>query len=322
MDACLYYLDQIDVVMEGYKEKSLAEFIFETEDENASESIVVNAQAEVKSENLLKKAANAIRKIFNKIKEILHTMVEWFTVSSKERKGYKDFVKACKSDPELAKKTITLHDYRKVVAGYEAALSNAEKSYRDFKDTEAEDRPSILKDVQADVAKLKDQTKTLLARTGSKFTVAAALKYAQANRENAARVQMMIDYDLRLLNDIEQQIGKKQAKKFKRKIKHLQSRFKIIRYIAGGRQEQALTLKEACTECVKELGTVEGMSKAIAYYGGKEATGPLATMGKTVAKGVAAAPRVDEGYVRRNLEYQQKQIHAAAEHKKKKNGKS
>lgn len=256
MDTFAGCLRQIDVLMEGYQELPLYQDLFEVADPEVGAITAKNAEIEEKSANLLKRAIAKIRAIFKAIKEMIQNIISWFTVSKDEKTKYKEFCQRCKEDRDLANKKVTLYDFRKINEEYNKDLGKYEKEYKQYKDKEVEMRPNLVKDIQNDVEELKQKGKKILAAEGASFTLEAALTYAEACKENAAKVQICLDWDLMLLEQIEKELGKKEVKKFKRRIKMLQSRCPIIRAIAGGRKQQVLCLSDSITKTLTDVGHI------------------------------------------------------------------
>lgn len=282
MDACMGYLAQVDMLMQGYREIPMYEDVFEAGDPEIAEQSAKNTQIEDKSMSLLKKASAAIRHILDKISGIIGNIKEWFNTSDSEKSEYKKFLKECKENKEFAGMKVTLHDYREIVNRYETTLSNAEKEYRGIKDTEKEEEPSFMRALGGDLEKLKDQAVELAKKAGKIITVEAALKFAKSSQENAAKVDMMLALDRRFLGALEKEIEKKDLKKFRRKIKMLKSKHAFLRKIAGGRQEQAMLIRDALQETI---GSIRGASKiAVKTLGKRKSAKLVAQAGVGAAK--------------------------------------
>lgn len=294
MDTFAGCLRQIDVLMEGYQELPLYQDLFEVADPEVGAITAQNAEIEEKSTNLLKRAIAKIRAIFKTIKDMIQTIISWFSVSKDEKTKYKEFCQQCKDDPELANKKVTLHDFRKINEEYNKDLKKYEEEYKSFKDKEVEMRPNLVTDIQNSMDNLKQKAANILKAEGASFTLEAALTYAQACKENAAQVQMLLDWDLVLLDQIEKELGKKETKKFKKKIKMLQSRCPVIRAIAGGRKQQVLGLKDSIAQTLTSVGHV---MKAHHRAGNKESAAhdDIQDLNKGAAKAAAAPVKFGAG---------------------------
>ena len=127
-----------------------------------------------------------------------------------------------------------------------------------MKETAEGERPSFVKDCEAKLKQTKAKAGQIAKSTASAMTVQAAIDYAKTSKEAAAQIQAMINYDQGLLSALESQIGSEQMKKAKRQIKMLRSRFFVIRWIAGWRHEQAVTVTESIKNTMTSVRSVAG----------------------------------------------------------------
>lgn len=310
MDPCLGYLREIDILMESYEELPLYEDIFEAADPEVGAKTAKNAEIEANVKNMFSKAIDAIKHIFERIGEIIKTIFTWMGMDSDEKTKYKEFVEECKRNPEFAKMKVTLHDYRQINEEYNKLLEREEKKYRSFKEEEVDSKPNIIKDIEEGLAKIAKKAAGITAAEASSFSIEAALTYASACRENAAKVQMMINHDMGLLAELEKELGKGQIKKFKRKVRWLQSRHEWIRRIAGGRQKQTTTIREALKETITNVNNVLSIHRrAKKGKHGEDIKDVEKAVGTSVADvGVAAGKRVakDTYYSRKAYNEQMK----------------
>ena len=264
MDACLGYLHEVDVLMESYIELPLYQDIFEATDPEVATATAKNAEIEEKSMNLLQKSLKLVRDIFGKIKEMIKTIFTWVGMSKDEKTVYAQFVEECKRNPEFAGMKVSIHDYRAINEEYNKTLKQYENEYTKIRGEEEEARPTLGKSIKEGLDKIKNKVAKIAAAEASAFTVEAVLNYAKACRENAAKVEFMLNFDIGLLDELEKQLGKKEIKKFKKKVKALQSKIPVVRYIAGGRQEQVKTLRDSLKETitnVREVAKIHGKAR-------------------------------------------------------------
>ena len=261
MDACLGYLHEVDVLMESYIELPLYKDIFEAADPEIATATAKNAEIEEKSMNLLQKALKFIRDIFDKIKEMIKTIFTWIGMSKDEKTAYAQFVEECKCNPEFAGMKVSIHDYRAINEEYNKTLKQYENEYSKIRGEEEEARPTFEKSIKEGLDKLREKVTRIAAAEASAFTVEGVLNYARACRENAAKVEFMLNFDIGLLDELEKQLGKKEIKKFKKNVKKLQSKIPIVRRIAGGRQEQVKTLRDSLKEVITNVKEVKKIHK-------------------------------------------------------------
>lgn len=248
MDACLGYLQQLDVLMEGYVELPLYMDVFEAADPEVAEQSAKNAEIEGKSDSLLKKAIAAVKAIFKKCKEILNNIKEFLGMDEKERKDYEEFVKECQSNPEFKNLKVTIKDYREINKRYEEELKKAEAQYRSVKEEQADQIPKFVDTLGNSLKEVAAKAVQIGTAGGAEFAMEVAIRYARANEQNAYQVQQLLNIDIGLMDALEKQIGSKEVKRFKRRIKLMNHKLKFIRTIARGRQDQAMTLRDSIKE--------------------------------------------------------------------------
>ena len=272
MDAC-FYLEQVDSLLENYNDdRASYDAVF---DEAGDTSDVENAETEEKAVSLLQKAFAALKSLLNKIRAIIETVISWVKADGSEINEYKQFCAELKKNPELKNKKVTLRDYRTVIAEYDKTLSKFEADYKAMKDEEVENRPSFVRDVNEAVQKTKEKAGRMATVAGSAFTVEAALEYARQNQKNAAKIQTIINWDFLVLEQLEKELGKKEVRKFKKKIRKLSSRCGMIRATAGGRMEQSKTIRATIADT---FGNLKGVMKHA--KGNAEAKDLMKTAGK------------------------------------------
>lgn len=255
MDACFYF-EQVDSLLENYNDdRACYDAVF---DEAGDPADVENAETEEKAVSLLQKGIAALKSLLNKIRAIIETVISWVKADGSEINEYKKFCAELKKNPELKNKKVTLRDYRNVIAEYDKTLSKFEADYKAMKDEEVENRPSFVRDVNEAVQRTKEKAGRMATVAGSAFTVEAALEYARQNQRNAAKIQTIINWDFLILEQLEKELGKKEVKKFKKKIRRLNSRCGIIRAIAGGRMEQSKTIRATIADT---FGNLKGVMK-------------------------------------------------------------
>lgn len=291
MDACMGYLREVDLLMEEYTDLSTYQDLFEAADDAVAKAIDKNDKITGKSESLLSKAIGAVKALIRKIKSMLSGIMEYFTASKGEREDFEAFCKRIKSDPSMAGKKVTIHDYREIMKQYDKVLGNAEKEYKAMKDEEVEQRETIGGVVQKELNSLKQKTMDIAKASGTFVTVEVAMEYARSCRGNAKKLRSIIAHDEELLDRLEKELGKKGVKRMKRDIKILSSRCGILRRILGGRHQQAYTLSDAVKDVMssasnKSYATSEAsaatrLANDARKYAGKSKAGEAV---KSVAK--------------------------------------
>lgn len=271
--------DQVDALLDKYVEMSYYDEVFESTDEQLAKN---DALAD-KSESILKKMIEAIKRVFGKIKEMIDTMVSWVKSSGTEKTKYKKFVEECKNNPEFAKMKVTFKDYQEITDVYAKTLNKAESDYRSLKDEEIEQRPNVVERMKNDLeeglknaaAKVATITKESGKELTASMTVQALLAKCKNSTAEAIAIKKFIDQDYLLLKIIEKELGKKEVKKFKRKVKILNIRARFLNRIGFGRQRHALTVSESIK------AAISGVDAVYAKKTGKEQKTVLNTINTT-----------------------------------------
>ena len=238
------YLSEVARLADEYTEIELYQAVFEAEQIEPIQQ--KNEKIERDSQNLFQKAIAAIKAILKKTKDLIANCISWFTSSDEDKDKFKKFRDECAANPEFANMKISITNWKQIEASYQKAINAAESEYKAIKDGETVDRQGKLNGI------MESLKKTATAATTS-VTVEAALRMAKDSVDNAAVIQTALDLDFGLINKLESEIGKKETKKFKNKIKALNSRFAFRRWIAGARESQGKKLKDCLSEIYKNV---------------------------------------------------------------------
>lgn len=298
MNADAIWLDRAENVMntmlESWNDVPLYSVIFES-----SDPAVQNAEAKANkvgndAGGLLQKMIAKLKGLFRKIKEIISNAIQFIFASNEDRIGFEEFTQQVNSDPQLAQMKVRFIDYKNFMAQMEADVKKYETEYTKFKQSQAENNPNLLSAMDASTKDFRDMAANLLKSKGSKVALSALVEYAKGCRHNAARIQQFIELDIGLLDAIERDLGRHEVKKFKNKIKHLNSEYEIIRKIHGMREQQSFTVKEALNACLN--GTIEG---TLADPDGKKGIGATIKTGMKISQLMGVLKKASpEGYRR------------------------
>jgi hypothetical protein len=279
MDAVTMYCEAAELLMQDYKEISYYSEVFE----DAEEDVKKNEEITTKSMNLLQKAAQAIRGILKKIRECIDDILAYFKADENTKNSYMSFLKKVKENPELGKKKMTYTDYSKLTTAMNAEVKREEQQYRSLKDEELENKPSIAKDVQEAWDTAREKIKQNGKGIAKEVTVQMALEYAKNCRESAIEAKSVLKQYEMWCGSLESQLGKKEAKKVRKQFNRLSSRFKILRKLAGGKEQEYLTWKDAIKNVMTPLG---------ASLAGADIMKRNETVGKAVTGTVKGATRI------------------------------
>jgi succinate dehydrogenase flavin-adding protein (antitoxin of CptAB toxin-antitoxin module) len=248
MDAILESLNEVDNILATCKDVHLYNWIFEEDDPETANQMKTNAEGYAKSESLLRKAINGIKNIFRKIKEGIQHIFEYWTADKDEKRSFEQWCKDIQNDDSLKGKKVTFHDYRQLMSQMDQDCAQFEKEYTEFKNSQAEENPNLIKSIEKRLGELGVKSKEVAQAEAASFTIEVAIKYAQQSRAHAKKVQKWLTFDMGLVDAIEQELGSKEVRKFEKKIKKLNSSLKIVRLIAGGREKEYKTIQDAINE--------------------------------------------------------------------------
>jgi hypothetical protein len=254
MDA-MVYLEAADLLLEDYKEISYYDAVFEdvAADEKNNDEIVK------KSQNLLQKGISAIRRLLEKIRNTIKDIMKYFKSDAQTRSAYDNFAAAIEQNREFAGKKVTFRDYEKIAKAWTEEMDDEENFYRGLKDEEIARKPSFEQDVSEMWGKARE-------KIGEYSKIAAKEVSVQYLLESAKRCQTMAEkantrlklYDT-WIGSLEKDLGKREARIVKIKMRMLSSRLKIIRMLAGGKEKEYLTWKDA----VKNIFTVDAVQEIV-----------------------------------------------------------
>ena len=162
-------------------------------------------------------------------------------MGNKERKLYERVVEACKKDPELANKRITVTDFRQSKQEYLRLMQQIEN---------AEKQGNM-----SEVDRLMEQIKQGLSGALGGVTVSvgmqAAMNIAQSNREMAALISNQLQSDSKWLDMMSNAVGQKEAQKFQKDIQNYTKECRVKRFILGIRGKMFSNVADAVGDIYK-----------------------------------------------------------------------
>lgn len=311
--------DEVDRLIDQYEDIPASMYLFEAADPALARKEAANAEIEEKTVSLIQKIINGIKAFCKAIKERIKNLLDYFKASSEEKMDFETFCKEMQNDPDMKGKKVTFHDYREICAEMDRSCSEFEKEYTKFKQSQAEDNPNLMKTIQNKLEQFGIKSKEVMQAEGSSFALEVALTWAKNSREGAAAVQKFLDFDLGLLAVIERELGSKEVRKFKKKIRKLNSSSKILRLLVGGRSKQVSTLdaafKDVCGS-LRSLWSVHRRAKK-----GKHKAEVKSAEKALIKTGIGVVKATHEGNVKarqkaRTMERKAKRKELLAEEKK------
>lgn len=228
-------LDDISLILEADEEGT-----------EASAAVEKNTQA---SKGFLDHAKALFAKMRKFIAEMLQKIANFFgknAMAAKDKKDFEEFEKACKADPALAHKRVTVPDYQKIQAEYDELIKEAEKAdqmYNAGKTTDAEALMNKLKNKAASIGK-----------AGVTTIECQLLKnYAISNRNIAKAIQSLLLNNEKFVAGLEESVGKAEAERFKKDIaKNTKGRY-IARFFILNILNRKLRTAQGCVDDVKDI---------------------------------------------------------------------
>lgn len=242
-DSAIYALE---CVIASYEPISDYQEIFEADNPQVQQQAANNAQQEQQGESFVMKAIQAIK---NMIKQMITNIKNFFqtlTMSKDEKAKYQAFLQKCKNDPQLKGKKITLTDYRKVNAEYEALIKEAETAISNMK----EGQPTAIDNL---VEKMKNGIKGVAKGASVVVTAEVIDKMAASNQEIAEMVYKKLREDERVMEVLEEQMGHAKARDFKARMRLFSSKCKLKQMVVKLRYKQYSNAKECVEQTFREM---------------------------------------------------------------------
>lgn len=217
----------------------------EADTEEVQNQLVRNEDLTGSAVDHLKKAVSELAKmISNLISSIGNTISN--LLSSKKKANFSQLNAACKSNPELAKKKITVFDSKRATKELNALSERVNKASTMDGVEYSEDPDQILADLEKYITGI-----------GSGFTIAVTAemmeRYASSSIEAAKDIEYKLQNDQKLVAQLEAGIGVKETKKFKKRIHGFTKRITLQRKLAEARGKTAKNMGEGVADVINEM---------------------------------------------------------------------
>ena len=240
------YLYAIESIIDSYEPVSDYLDIFEADNPEVQKQVAENNQQEQNGDNFLIKTARAIKAMISSMIEKIKTFFQTLTMSKDEKAKYQAFVQKCKTDPSLKNKKITITDYRKVNAEYDALIKEAETAISNMK----ENQPTA---VDSLIEKMENGIKGVTKGASVIVTAEVIDKFAASNREFAEMIYKKLREDEKSMQLLEEQIGHAKARDFKSRMRLFSSKNKLKQRIVKLRYKQYNNAKDAIEQTYREI---------------------------------------------------------------------
>ena len=306
---CVEALYEASQSLKDYVEIDSYSEIFESENPEVKEKIDNNKAVVEKTDNAILRAIKALK---NLISRIINSITDFFKklgMDKGERDAFEQFKEACKQDPSLKNKKITVNDYRKVIANYDEMIKELEATDRDL----AMKKETPFQTIQRKIQEKLSQT---VQSAGTLVTSQIAYDMARDNKSAARAIGMLLKSDNTVLDKLEKDLGTAQTKKYVKDIQCLGKRVSIRRFIINIRHKQCKclldTLKTTTNSFVDLLhgrvtadnvrmakrvldndnvgGAIKGVAKTVAAGTGKGAGGYVKDLVKEKIKSKTSKP--------------------------------
>ena len=216
MDEALYYLLEAQDYINSFVEISLVDSFFE----ESNESKELNDKNEKSRIGAIEALKKAFRALINTIKDMIDKFGDFFrtkALSSEERERYAEFKKMVKDDPDMAKRKITIDDWKRYEKAYEEALKELDAEAKKS-DPRSDVINDIIENLKKNISNLAGDGKDATSRAALSVTLSTAVDIADQNVTMAKAINFALKNELIKLEDIEKSLGHDVVAKFNKKI--------------------------------------------------------------------------------------------------------
>lgn len=223
LDEVLAALNDAQTFIEGYDE-SLTEYqmLFESDDPEVADKINNNNNVAGKTDNALLRAVKAVRGIISNIISSISNFLKQVTMGKDEYASFKSFKEACKKDPSLRNKKVTVKDFRAVQKEYDSLLNELNAAIEESKRNENTSCDALIKKITGFLGKEAKSTGTIVAAD-------ALLNMAKGNINWARTISNTLSSQNSAMEVLEKELGAKGAADYKKKVNKLGKRISLER---------------------------------------------------------------------------------------------
>jgi len=226
------------------------ELLFESDEGgDASEKKEANEKVKTSAVGHLKNALSAIAKLISALASKISNWLQEKSLDKEEREAYEQFKEACKADPSLRNKKITVKDYEKIKADYEAIEKEAERLDMEYKSGRIASAKEFLKHCEDFCANASKGAAAAIAMN-------SALNMAHKSRAYAQKIDMALKSDRRIIEALAEQVGEANAAKFEREIEIYTNRATIRRAILKVRGKMYDTTLDCFSATYKDAKSI------------------------------------------------------------------
>lgn len=284
-DMAMFYIEESQHYIDKLVEIPLYDSLFEATEGNPTVVSMEqnNAANGQKAESMLHKAIEAIKSIYNRIKDALVNMWNYLKLKPDEKDAYNAFVKKCKEDPAFANKKITVKDFQAIDKQYDELIREVEAEIEKVKRSDEAMKPTIMKSLENKLRQIGN-----FADKATRTVVAEQLiNRAKYNEGFAQELGFM--NDVGVLDLLTKGLDPKDQKKYNKQVQRINSTSRLVRFLAGVRGQKADLHKQAAFEEKKMMQALgkSALKATVKYGNGIKGVKEVGSVGLAIAKNAA-----------------------------------
>lgn len=218
-DDSLCYLLEAQSYIDSFIEISAVDSFFEDTDETKN-AIKHNQNASNGAVGAIGKAIDALIQAAKNIITRISNFIKGLFMSKEERARFKAFEEMVKKNPNLAKKQVSIENWKEYEKQFDIALNELEKeSRKENPSIEAGNR--IVKELENSINKLTGNASSIPAKFMLSTTLDAAIDLSKRNVAAAKLINDAIQKEMIDLEKVRDTLGDKRVDKFEKKMNNL-----------------------------------------------------------------------------------------------------
>lgn len=221
-DECLAGLYEAQLAMNDWIDISPYALIYEADTPVVQKALQNNNQVQQKAESGLMKAINGIINLIKRVTSSIQDFIQRMFMSKDQKTAFDNFREACKSDPSLRDKKITVADFNKISKEYDSYINEVDNAIR----AEAAGQTTAADELVGRVT-------SFLANAGKHAGIVVAASVAEKMAADklyvARRMATQLTNESVAMEQLREAVGNKQAKKIQKNIQRMGKRFSLHR---------------------------------------------------------------------------------------------
>lgn len=221
-DDTLYALIEAQHYLDQWVEVDPYKLIYEADDPEVQNQVNNNKIVEQNTDGALIKVVKSIQALIKRAVDSIKSFLSQMTMSKEKRNAFNEFKEACKKDPALANKKITVTDFDKLSKQYDDYIAQVEHGIRE----EAAGRVFPAQQLTQNVTGFLSNAGKHI---GTTMTASVAEKMAASKPYIARQIASQLDEEGAVMRQLEETMGKKGAKNYKKHMESMGRRFSLHR---------------------------------------------------------------------------------------------